>query len=111
MANMFDKFRKILPDELLIQLKDKLDNSDKQYVKKIKQFLKSNNLNLDLDEFKQYQDSFNLQDNLKEKNVNNPEEVLNSDNLYSKDYEVLFTKLDEIAVDMSNLKKSLSKSN
>lgn len=108
---MFDKFRKILPDELLIQLKDKLDNSDKQYVKKIKQFLKSNNLNLDLDEFKQYQDSFNLQDNLKGKNVSNPDEVLNSDNLDSKDYEVLFTKLDEIAVDMSNLKKYLSKSN
>ena len=106
---MFDKLRKTLPHELLIQLKDKLNNSDKQYLKKFQQFLKSKNLNLD--EFKQYQDSFNLGDNLEGKNVSNPEELLNSDNLDSKDYEVLFTKLDEIAVDMSNLKKYLSKSN
>jgi len=109
MTNMFDKLRKTLPHELLIQLKDKLNNSDKQYLKKFQQFLKSKNLNLD--EFKQYQDSFNLGDNLEGKNVSNPEELLNSDNLDSKDYEVLFTKLEEIALDMSNLKKYLSKSN
>jgi len=106
---MFDKRRKTLPHELLIQLKDKLNNSDKQYLKKFQQFLKSKNLNLD--EFKQYQDSFNLGDNLEGKNVSNPEELLNSDNLDSKDYEVLYTKLEEIALDMSNLKKYLSKSN
>ena len=106
---MFDKLRKTLPHELLIQLKDKLNNSDKQYLKKFQQFLKSKNLNLD--EFKQYQDSFNLGDNLEGKNVSNPEELLNSDNLDSKDYEVLYTKLEEIALDMSNLKKYLSKSN
>ena len=109
MTNMFDKLRKTLPHELLIQLKDQLNNSDKQYLKKFQQFLKSKNLNLD--EFKQYQDSFNLGDNLEGKNVSNPEELLNSDNLDSKDYEVLFTKLEEIALDMSNLKKYLSKSN
>ena len=109
MTNIFDKLRKNLPPELLIQLKDKLNNYDKKYLKKIKQLLKSNNLNLD--ELKKNLDSFNLQDNLKGKNVSNPDEVLNSDNLDSKDYEVLFTKLDEIAVDMSNLKKYLSKSN
>ena len=106
---MFDKLRKTLPHELLIQLKDKLNNSDKQYLKKFQQFLKSKNLNLD--EFKQYQDSFNLGDNLEGKNVSNPEELLNSDNLDSKDYEVLYTKLEEIALDMSNLKKYRSKSN
>ena len=109
MENIFDKLRKIVPDEFLIQLKDKLNNSDKQYGKKIQQFLKSNNLNLD--ELKKFQNSFNLKDNLTGKSVSNPEQVLNSDNLDSKDYEVLFTKLEEIALDMSNLKKYLSKSN
>ena len=100
MSNIIDSLKNIISSELLKDAQNILKTSDNKYIGMLYQIIKTNNVNSEDLSINNDRDS--------EKDLSNINEELNCDNSQKEDYDILFSKLEDISLNINILEKVLS---
>ena len=100
MSNIFDSLKNIFSSEFLKDAQNILKTSDNKYIGMLYQIIKTNNVNSEDLSINNDRDS--------EKDLSNINEELNCDNSQKEDYDILFSKLEDISLNINILEKVLS---
>ena len=100
MSNIIDSLKNIISSELLKDAQNILKTSDNKYIGMIYQIIKTKNVNSE--------DLSINNDRNSEKELSNINEELNCDNSQKEDYDILFSKLEDISLNINILEKVLS---
>ena len=100
MSNLFDSLKNIFSSEFLKDAQNILKTSDNKYIGMLYQIIKNNNVNSE--------DLSINNDRNSEKDLSNINEELNCDNSQKEDYDILFSKLEDISLNINILEKVLS---
>ena len=100
MSNIIDSLKNIFSSEFLKDAQNILKTSDNKYIGMLYQIIKTNNVNSE--------DLSINNDRNSEKDLSNINEELNCDNSQKEDYDILFSKLEDISLNINILEKVLS---
>ena len=100
MSNLFDSLKNIFSSEFLKDAQNILKTSNNKYIGMLYQIIKNNNVNSE--------DLSINNDRNSEKDLSNINEELNCDNSQKEDYDILFSKLEDISLNINILEKVLS---
>ncbi len=100
MSNIIDSLKNIISSELLKDAQNILKTSDNKYIGMLYQIIKTNNVNSEDLSINKDRDS--------EKDLSNINEELNCDNSQKEDFDILFSKLEDISLNINILEKVLS---
>ena len=100
MSNIFDSVKNIFSTEFLKNAQNILKNSDNKYIIMLYQIINTNNINLE--------DLSINRERHSDKDLINIHEEFNLDNSQKEDYEILFSKLEDIYLNLNVLEKVLS---
>ena len=100
MSNIIDSLKNIISSEFLKDAQNILKTSDNKYIGMLYQIIKTNNVNSEDLSINNDRDS--------EKDLSNINEELNCDNSQKEDYDILFSKLEDISLNINILEKVLS---
>ena len=100
MSNIFDSLKNIFSSEFLKDAQNILKTSNNKYIGMLYQIIKNNNVNSE--------DLSIKNDRNSEKDLSNINEELNCDNSQKEDYDILFSKLEDISLNINILEKVLS---
>ena len=100
MSNIIDSLKNIISSEFLKDAQNILKTSDNKYIGMLYQIIKTNNVNSE--------DLSINNDRNSEKDLININEELNCDNSQKEDYDILFSKLEDISLNINILEKVLS---
>ena len=99
MSNIFDSFKNIISSQSFKDVQNILKKSDNKYIEMLYQIIKTNNINLE--------DLLTNNERNSEKDLTNINSELNCDNYQTEDYEMLFSKLKDISLNINILEKVL----